>query len=59
AHGVLHVSRDRTMGLINLATANYPVLKSWYDAVALSDQHNLILVQNPEPAPAAKSAGPP
>jgi hypothetical protein len=56
AHMTLHVSRKFSHGLMSLAPKNYPLLKKWHDSVALSDQHNLILVQTPKTAPAAQSA---
>ncbi|WP_157693944.1 transglutaminase-like domain-containing protein [Opitutus sp. GAS368] len=53
---VLHVSRDFSAGVILASPQNYPSIKNWFDAVTLSDQHSLVLVQTPGEAQPAKSA---
>jgi len=52
---VLHVKRKQVEGALLVDAKYYPVVKTWYDAVAVSDQHNLVLVRKAETAkPAPK-----
>ncbi len=55
---ILHVSRDFSAGVIMASPKDYPGMKSWYDAVTLSDQHSLVLVQAAGAPPVKSPAGP-
>jgi hypothetical protein len=51
-HHVLYVDRDLSSALIAVEPSNYAILKGWYDAVADSDQYQLILVRKAAPVAA-------
>ncbi len=56
-HHTLYVDRDFSSALVAVEPSNYAELKRWYDAVADSDQHQLILIKTAAPV-AAKHATP-
>jgi hypothetical protein len=55
----LQIQRDFLSTLIAAEAKDYAIVKQWYDAVATSDQHNLVLIKKEAssvastPAPAA------
>jgi hypothetical protein len=55
-HHVLYVDRDFSSALIALEPSNYAKLKGWYDAVANSDQHQLILIKKATAVAASPAA---
>jgi hypothetical protein len=60
AQHTLHVTREFVSNVVDVPVEAYPTLKSWYDRVARSDQHELIFhganVPMPEAAPAPAKA---
>lgn len=42
----LHVRREMTSGLVEVAQGNYPQLKLWYESVARADQHEIVFTSH-------------
>ncbi|HEY4301035.1 MAG TPA: hypothetical protein VGM73_09190 [Candidatus Didemnitutus sp.] len=55
---ILHVTRKKVIKLVSALPASYGAIKHWYDAVAESDQHTLVLTpEKPAPAGVAPASG--